>query len=206
MAKEKRNSKDQHSSKNEKVPSHVSVIILSSGPVEATPETEIISVNILNLDNKLTKDVIVEIKDWTTSPPEELGKSVLLSGELLDPSDLGYERPEEEGLLSFDPTIHPSEEVDDHEVIMEPLFFQIPPQTQLTVLADFPQAQVLHSNPCYEVRISVENPINLLISSNGLDDKYIPQPGNTVLNSQFFPPLPLRLDFPRNPINKKNKN
>lgn len=158
---------------------------LTSGPIEATPNTEIISVNIINVDPDQSRDVIVEIKNWTTCPPTELGKTILLCGEQVDPANLGYEKSEEE-IDSFDPTIHPFETVEDIPVLTKPLIIKLPPLMQLTVLADFPQPLLLPSNPCYEVRIALMNPSDILISSYGLNDEFVPQVGNTVLHHQFF--------------------
>lgn len=177
-------------------------VILSSGPIEATPNTEIISVNVINIDPEQSKDVVIEILNWTTCPPVELGKSVLLCGEQLDPADIGYEEEEEEEIVDFDPTIHPSEMEDYFPVITKPLFFQIPPQMQLTILTDFPQPALLASNPCYEVRIFLKNAGNVLISSYGVNEEFEPQVGNTVLNHQFYSNQPLQLPFPKNPIKK----
>lgn len=170
-------------------------IVLSTGPIEATVETEIISVNILNIGQDQIREVIIEILDWTTCPPEELGKYVFLCGEAINPCDIGY-CTEDEISSSFDPTIFPSEDSDIFEPIFEPLFFIIPAKMQLTVLAEFPQETILSSNPCYEVRIYLKNPANVLVSSYGLNLEFEKQEGTTVLNNQFYPPKPIQLPFP----------
>lgn len=178
-------------------------VVLSSGPIEATPNTVIISVNIINVDPEQAREVIIEMKNWTTCPPEELGKTVLLGGEHLDPADIGYEEARDVEAIEFDPTIHPLDMLEDFPVITKPLFFKIPPQMQLTVLADFPQPALSASNPCYEVRISLVNPVNLLISSYGVNEEFDPQVGNTVLHHQFYSNCQLHLPFPE-VSNKKN--
>ncbi len=177
-----------------------SKVVVSSGAIEATPSTQIISVNMINIDPDQPRDVIVEMKNWTTCPPTELGKLILLCGEQIDPVDIGYE--EEGSMEEFDPTVHPFEMEDFIPAITKPLFFRIPPQMQLTVLADFPQPQLLPSNPCYEIRVYLTDPTNLLISSYGLNDEFDPQEGNTVLHHHFFATKLLNLPFPENPIRK----
>jgi hypothetical protein len=177
-------------------------IVVSSGPIEATPNTEIISVNILNVDNKDPKEVIIEIKNWTNCPPVELGKAVLLCSEQVDPSDIGYEDEENEGGSDFDPTILPTEIDEYFPTISKPLYFKLPPQMQLTVLASFPQPPLASSNPCYEVRVSLSNSSNVLISSYGLNEEFNPQIGNTVLHHQFFS-THLQLPFPEKMVMKK---
>jgi hypothetical protein len=170
-------------------------IVLSSGPIEATVDTEIISVNILNIGQDHAREVIIEILDWTTSPPRELGKFVFLCGEAIDPCDIGYCDEDENG-SGFDPTIFPAEDSDIFLPILEPVFFIIPAKMQLTVLAEFPQETILSSNPCYEVRIYLKKPTNVLVSSYGLDLEFEKQAGTTVLNNQFYPPKPIQLQFP----------
>ncbi len=171
-------------------------IVLSTGPIEATVDTEIISVNILNIGQDQTKEVIIEMLDWTTSPPEELGKYVFLCGEAINPCDIGYCAEDELSSSSFDPTIFPSEDSEIFQPIFEPLFFIIPAKMQLTILAEFPQETILSSNPCYEVRIYLINPTNVLVSSYGLNLEFEKQEGTTVLNNQFYPPKPIQLTFP----------
>ncbi|NMD70425.1 hypothetical protein HHO41_08970 [Bacillus sp. DNRA2] len=178
--------------------------MISSGPIEATPNTEIISVNIINVDPVQPRDIIVEIKNWTTCPPTELGKIILLCGEQVNPNDIGYQQ--DEGVQGFDPTIHPFEEEDDIPALTKPLVFKLPPQMQLTVLADFPQPLLLPSNPCYEVRISLINTSNMLISSFGLNDEFEPQVGNTVLHHQFFTLNPIMIESPENPGSTNNQD
>ncbi|WP_318502503.1 hypothetical protein [Bacillus sp. T3] len=200
MGKEKKRAINSNHGSNNVSPG----IVLSSGPIEATPNTVIISLNIINIDPKQTKEVIIEMKNWTTCPPEELGKTVLLGGEPLDPEDIGYEEAGDEEGVEFDPTIHPLDMLENFHVITKPLFFKIPPQMQLTVLADFPQPPLSTSNPCYEVRISVVNLENLLMSSYGVNEEFDPQVGNTVLHQQFYSNPYLHLPFPEVPNKKKS--
>jgi hypothetical protein len=169
-------------------------VILSSGPIEATPFTELISLNIINVDSEQAREVFIEMKNWTTSPPEELEKHLFLCGEQIDPCEIGYCNENNESF--FDPTVLPDERIDDFPPITTPIFFQLPPQMQLTVLALFPQPPELSTNPCYEVRVYTNNPENFLVSSYGLNEDYVPQPGNIVLNQQFYPLHSINLPFP----------
>lgn len=193
-------SKEEYKQKKNIAPfqNQESKMILSSGPIEATPYTEIISVNILNIDPEHAREVIVEIKDWTSSPPQELGKHVFLGGKQIDPCDIGYCDANNES--DFDPTVLPSEAFDEFPSITRPFFFNLPQQMQLTILAIYPQPLELSSNPCYEVRIYTNNPVNLLVSSYGLNEDYIPQVGNQVLNHQFYPQNSINLQFPTKPL------
>lgn len=175
-------------------------VVLSSGPIEATPNTEMISVNILNVDEVEVKEIIIEIKDWTNSPPIELGKFIYINGEQINPCDLGYCEENDQSEV-FDPTIFPGDLSEDGDSpITKPFYFQLPAQMQLTVLADFPQAPILFANPCYEVRIYLPDSENLLVSSFGLNYDFEPQAGNTILNHQFYPPSPLSIPFPKRPF------
>lgn len=206
MAKEKSKGKDKNSlnstsknnnNNNNNEKNNETKAVLSSGPIEASPYTVLVSVNILNIDPEEAREVIIEIKNWTNCPPEELGKYVFLCGEEIDPCNIDH-CEEENKNGTFDPTLPPSEiEEEEFPPITTPLFFQLPAQMQLTVLAEFPQEPILQSNPCYEVRIYLKNPENILVSSNGLNEEYIPQLGNTVLDHQFFSFPPNKLKFPK---------
>ncbi|WP_335694072.1 hypothetical protein [Neobacillus drentensis] len=176
------------------------------------PNTELISVEILNVDPNDSRDVIVEVKNWTTCPPSQQGKFVFLCGVQLNPADIPTgDFEDESGDKSSDES---SEETstdantdagvviqdipDAFPPITTPLFFRIPAQSRLTILAVPPQP--LHPpNPCYEIRIFPPIPTNLLFSSFGLSSDSVPQEGNTVLHHQFTPTSPVRL-VPRGPL------
>ncbi|MBV7508271.1 hypothetical protein KW850_23920 [Bacillus sp. sid0103] len=180
---------------------HKHNVVLSSGPIVPNPNTELISVEILNVDPNHSRDVIVEVKNWTTCPPSELGKFVFLCGVQLNPVDLPTDDESSDNESSDNNFAGETEASPVASVVIQdipdafppittPLFFRIPAQSRLTILA-FPPAPTLPPSPCYEVRIVAPNPVNLLCSSFGLSSNGVPQEGNTVLHHQFFPTNPI---------------
>nr|WP_028401180.1 hypothetical protein [Ectobacillus panaciterrae] len=120
---------------------------------------------IINIDPTESQDVIVEVKNWTTGPPQELGKFAFLHGEPPPPPD-GPPEP-----------------------ITTPLFFTIPPQRRLEMMAFFPP-DPLFPHPSYEVRVTapptpIVPPDPVLVNSFGVNAAGVPRQGNTVLNHGF---------------------
>jgi len=163
-------------------------IVLSSGPILKNPNTTLGILQVLNVDPRRSKDVIVQILDWSTCPPTELPKSANLCGEPV-PSGTNSLR-----ILSPSPPPSPPP-----FPILTPLFVTIPPVSRLDVLFP-PPTPAIPADPIYEIRIfHPTDPINLLVNAWGVNELNIPQEGNTILNRQFFPPVPLNL-IPPNPV------
>ena len=176
-------SEHEESSSNE-IGHNNQLTVLSSGAISANPNTQEIVVEILNVDPTQSRRVIVQTLDWRTCPPEELPKAAFLCGV---PVTSGDGAP-----IVLQPSPSPTP-----FPILTPLFITIPPQSRLEVRSPYPPHPILPPNPCYEVRIFLFNPVNVLVNSWGVDALNVPQEGNTVLNHQFWPPQPTRLVPPR---------
>lgn len=180
--------------------------ILSSGPIITNPNTKVILLEILNIDLKDIKKVIVEIKNWTNFPSEEIGKFVFQNGTQFNPEDI--KRSEDDGnipmAMNNDPSLknnfHNPLQLNDILItfppINEPIILNVPSQNRFSILAIPPNSNIPLQS-IYEIRLSLFNSSNFLISSFGLNADGFPQEGNTIFFNQFFPPRP----FPPIPPN-----
>ncbi|MGG3466861.1 hypothetical protein ABES02_04885 [Neobacillus pocheonensis] len=189
--------------------------VLSSGPIITNPNTKAILLEILNIDLKDMKKVIIEIKNWTNLPAEEIGKFVFQNGKQINPEDI--KRNENDGnnpsAMNNDPSLNNifqnSLQLKDilitYPPINEPIILTVPSQYRLSVLAIPPIHTIPLQPTIYEIRLTLFNSINFLVSSFGLNADGFPQEGNTILFNQFFslrpnPPIPPSLNLPQRPF------
>jgi hypothetical protein len=180
-------------------------VVLSSGPITASPNTQTILVDIFNSNLKHWRKVNIEIKNWTTCPPEEIGKFVYLCGKQINPEDIDYNLDDVDINECFDDTSEvdmdstteeisqqPGQIMDIPDIfppIITPVSFIIPAQSRFTILAVLPKP-IAPLRTVYEIRINLFNPLDVLFSSFGLNVDGVPQEGNTILNNQFIHLLP----------------